>query len=82
MGLVKASATAKVFNLASNAGALITFAAGGVVLYALGIPCALGSIVGNQLGVRLAIRIGARAVRLFLYVALALLLLTLLCRFF
>ena len=82
IGLVRASATAKVFNLASNAGALATFASGGVVLYALGIPCALGSIAGNQLGVRLAMRVGARAVRIFLYGTLTVLILTLACRFF
>lgn len=82
MGLVRASATAKVFNLASNAGALITFASGGVVVYALGIPCAIASIAGNQLGVRLAIRVGARAVRGLLYVTLTLLIATLAYRFF
>ena len=82
MGLVRASATAKVFNLASNAGALLTFASGGVVLYALGIPCAICNIAGNQIGVRLAIRAGARAVRALLYVTLTLLLATLTYRFF
>ncbi len=82
MGLVRASATAKVFNLASNAGALLTFASGGVVLYGLGLPCAIGSMVGNQIGVRLAIRVGARAVRGLLYVTLTLLIATLVYRFF
>ncbi len=73
MGLVRASGTTKVLNLASNAGALAAFATGGVVLYVLAIPCALGSIVGNQLGAYFAIRIGVKAVRIFLYVALFLL---------
>lgn len=82
MGLVQASATAKVFNLASNAGAYAVFASGGVVLYALGLPCAVASILGNQLGVRLAIRVGAHAVRGFLYVTLSALLCTLIFRFF
>ncbi len=82
MGLVRASATAKVFNMASNAGSFFTFATGGAVLYSLGIPCALTSIFGNQLGVRLAIRIGPRAVHAFLYVTLSLLIATLFCRFF
>ena len=63
-------------------GALLTFASGGVVLYALAIPCALANIVGNQIGVRLAIRVGARAVRGLLYVTLSLLTLTLIYRFF
>lgn len=82
MGLVRASATAKVFNLASNAGGLATFASGGVVLYTVALPCAVASILGNQIGTRLAIRIGARAVRTFLYITLSLLTATLIYRFF
>ena len=82
MNLVRASATAKIFNLASNAGALTVFATGGVVLYSLGIPCAIANIIGNQLGTRLAIRVGAHVVRLFLYVTLTILLCTLIYRFF
>ena len=82
MGLVKASATAKVFNLASNAGAFAVFATGGVTLFSLGVPLAAANIAGNQLGTRLAIRIGARMVRNFLYVTLSLLLSTLVYRFF
>ncbi len=82
MNLVRASATAKVFNLASNAGALTVFANGGVVIYMLGIPCAIANIIGNQIGTRLAIRVGAHVVRLFLYVTMVLLLCTLIYRFF
>ncbi len=82
MDLVKASATAKIFNLASNAGGLVVFASGGVVLYAAAIPCAVANIIGNQLGTRLAIRIGPRVVRIFLYISLSLLLCTLVYRFF
>ena len=73
LGLVRASATTKVMNLASNAGALCSFAAGGVVLYPLAIPCALANIAGNLCGAHLAVRLGARAVRVFLYIALGLL---------
>lgn len=82
MGLVRASATAKVFNMASNAGALAVFATGGVVSYALAIPLALANIAGNQAGVRFAIRGGAKVVRRFVYVVLSLLLATLIYRFF
>ncbi len=82
MGLVKASGTTKVLNLASNVGALAAFASGGVVLYALAIPCAFGSIVGNQLGARMAITVGVKAVRLFLYLALFLLFSTLIYKYF
>ena len=82
MGLVRASATAKVFNLASNAGALAMFASGGVVMYSVAVPCAVANIIGNQIGTRLAIRVGAKAVRAFLMVTLSLLLATLIYRFF
>lgn len=81
MDLVRASATAKVYNLASNLGATLTFAAGGVVLYTLSIPCAVGSILGNQLGVHFAISRGANVVRHFLYLVLALLFVTLCIRY-
>ncbi len=82
MGLVHASGTTKVFNLASNVGALVAFASGGVVLYALAIPCAIGSILGNQLGARIAIKVGVSVVRYCLYAALALLFITLVYRYF
>ncbi|MBP3730423.1 MAG: TSUP family transporter [Mailhella sp.] len=82
MGLVKASATAKVFNLASNAGGLVVFASGGVVLYAAAIPGAIANIIGNQIGTRLAIKVGPSVVKKFLYVSLSLLLCTLFYRFF
>jgi len=80
LGLVRASATTKVLNLASNAGALCSFAAGGVVLYALAIPCALANIAGNLCGARLAVRAGSGIVRVFLYIALLLLFGTLVWR--
>ncbi len=82
LGLVHASGTTKVFNLASNVGALVAFASGGVVLYALAIPCAIGSIVGNQLGARLAIKVGVSIVRYCLFGALLLLFVTLIYRYF
>ncbi len=82
LGLVHASGTTKVFNLASNVGALVAFASGGVVIYALAIPCAIGSIVGNQLGARLAIKVGVGMVRYCLYVALSLLFGTLIYKYF
>ncbi len=82
LGLVHASGTTKVFNLASNLGALAAFASGGVVLYTLAIPCALGSIIGNQLGARLAIKVGGNMVRYCLYVVLSLLFGSLIYKYF
>ena len=80
MGLVEASGTAKVFNLASNAGAMITFCIGGKVWYALAVPMACASMTGNWVGSRLAICMGPGIVRKFLGVSLAILMLTLIVR--
>ena len=71
-----------VADIVSNAGALAMFASGGVVLYAVAVPCAVANILGNQIGTRLAIRVGAKAVRAFLFITLTLLLVTLIYRFF
>lgn len=81
MGLIQASATAKVFNLASNVGSLIAFLISGHVLFALAIPMAIASMAGNWMGSRLAIRAGADMVRKFLLVSLTLLLATLVWRY-
>ena len=80
LGLVEASATAKLFNLASNVGAFIAFCLNGQVLYAVALPMACASVAGNWLGSRMAIRTGAGAVRRFLIVSLCLLMATLLYR--
>ncbi len=82
MDLIPASGTTKVLNLASNLGALATFASGGVVLYALAIPCAVGSIIGNQLGAHFAIKVGVKVIRMCLYIAMFLLFGTLLYKYF
>ncbi len=82
LGLLHASANAKVLNLGSNLGSLVTFASGGVVLWSLGIPCMLGCLLGNLMGVRLAVRLGASVVRAFLYIVLTVLVCTLFYRFF
>lgn len=65
---VRASAMAKVVNAATNLGALIVFAAGGHVWWALGVAMAVCNVIGARLGARMAIRRGARFVRLVLVV--------------
>lgn len=82
IGLIEASATSKVLNLASNFGALVAFVWNGSVVWLLALPMAAGSIAGNWLGSRMAIRIGGRVVRRFLTVSLSLLLLTLVWQYF
>ncbi|MGB9615441.1 MAG: TSUP family transporter [Fervidobacterium sp.] len=60
---VCASGTAKIVNLASNIGALITFIVGGKVLYSLGLPAALFGILGNWLGSGLALKKGSKVIK-------------------
>lgn len=75
--LLQASATSKALNLASNAGALGAFLFGGHMVWEMAIPLAAACIAGNWLGSRLAIRVGAAAVRKFLVVSLAILMISL-----
>ncbi len=82
LDLVRASANSKIFNLASNFGSVCTFGSAGTGLYTLAIPCAIASIIGNQIGARLAMRVGVRIVRMMLFAVLSLLLATLVYRFF
>ena len=80
LGLVQASASVKVLNLASNVGALCIFLWSGQIVWAIALPMVVASIVGNWLGSRTAVRLGARAVRIFLTVSLGLLMVTLIVR--
>lgn len=82
VSLIEASATSKVMNFASNFGAMILFIWNGAVLWSVGLPMMAANIAGNWLGSRLAIKVGAEAVRRFLWVSLSLLLATLVWRFF
>jgi uncharacterized membrane protein YfcA len=63
LSFLHASATAKVVNTATNLAALLLFAWGGNVLWALGAAMAVSNLVGAQLGARLAIRHGSILVR-------------------
>ena len=82
IGLIQASATAKVINLGSNLAAAVSFVLAGKVLWLLALPMAAASITGNWLGSRTAVRVGPQAVRRFLTVSLGLLFCTLLFEFF
>lgn len=82
MGLIEASATSKVFNLASNVGALIPFMWHNEVSYMLGTPMAVASMAGHWSGSKIAIKSGAEVVRKFLFVSLSLLLATLVYQYF
>ena len=67
-GLLSATAHTKLLNLASNVAALITLVVGGHVLWLLGLVMAAASILGAQVGARLAVRVGGRAIRPLLVV--------------
>ncbi len=63
LSFLHASATAKVVNTMTNLAALLLFAAGGHVLWALGAVMAVANLLGSQLGTRLALRRGSAWVR-------------------
>ena len=63
MGLVSATAHTKFLNLSSNVAALLALVIGGKVLWAVGLPMAVASIAGGQVGAHLALRVGGRVIR-------------------
>ena len=71
--LRRATAGTKLLNFASNLAALVVFAAGGHVVWAIGLAMAVGQWAGAWVGAHLVIRHGAQLVRPLL-VAVSLLL--------
>jgi uncharacterized protein len=70
---LRASATAKIVNLGTNAAAILVFGYSGSVLWILGLTMGVANIVGAIIGARLAIRGGSALVRkVFLFVVAAL----------
>ena len=63
LSFLHASASAKVINTATNAAALVYFAATGSVLWAYGLPMAAANVAGSVVGARLAVRLGSGFVR-------------------
>ncbi|MCZ7460392.1 sulfite exporter TauE/SafE family protein [Streptomyces sp. WMMC940] len=63
LDLVAASATAKIVNVCTNAGALAMFAYQGTVLWRLAALMAVFNLAGGMLGARTALRKGAEFVR-------------------
>jgi uncharacterized membrane protein YfcA len=71
---IRASASAKVLNVATNIAALAFFIPSENVRYDLGIVMAIANVAGSLVGVQLALTKGARFVRLlFIVVVVALL---------
>jgi uncharacterized membrane protein YfcA len=64
LDFLRASATAKIVNLATNLAALAYFLPTGNVWFALAVPMALANIAGAMVGTRLALRGGTPLVRM------------------
>ena len=82
LNLTNASATSKIFNLASNIGAFVAFAIAGKMLFLIGIPMIVASVVGNFIGSHLAISKGDVFIRPVLFGVIFLLFATLVYRYF
>ena len=68
-----ANGNGKVLNLASNYASLFTYLMNGLVVFHIGIPCAVSNILGNLLGSHFALKKGARFIRPMMLVVLVLL---------
>ena len=60
---LKASATAKLVNISTNFGAILTFQLTGHIWWRLGLVLAIANVIGSVFGSRLAIKGGAPLVR-------------------
>ena len=69
-----ANGNGKVLNLASNYASLDTYLMNGLVVFSVGIPCAVSGIVGNLLWSQFALKNGAKFIRPMMLVVLVLLL--------
>lgn len=79
--LVKASATSKIFNFASNIGAFVAFFLAGKMLFKIGIPMIIGSLVGNYIGSKLTISKGDALVKSVLVITVLFMLVSLSIKF-
>ena len=70
---IKASATAKIVNIATNLGAIISFQFTGHIWWRIGLILAVANIAGGYVGSHLAIRGGSKLVRKFFLLVSAIL---------
>ena len=77
-GVVRATAHTKLLNFASNFGSLLLYSATGTVVWPLGLVMAGASLIGAQIGSRMAMRLGVRLIRPLLVAVSALMALRLL----
>ncbi|QDP18830.1 TSUP family transporter [Sphingomonas xanthus] len=63
LGLTRATALTKLFNLTSNVASVLIFAIGGKMFWLLGLCMAAGAMLGGYIGSHTAMRFGARLIR-------------------
>ena len=63
LGLTRATALTKLFNLTSNIAAVLLFAIGGQMYWILGFCMAAGAMLGGWVGSHTAMRFGAQVIR-------------------
>ncbi|MCA1652984.1 MAG: TSUP family transporter [Sphingomicrobium sp.] len=63
VGLTRATAQSKLFNLTSNIASVLVFALGGRMWWSLGLCMAAGAMTGGYLGSHTAMKFGARLIR-------------------
>lgn len=80
--LLKSSGCARIANLASNVASMVLHILEGNVLFLVGIPALLCSMLGNYLGSRFAIRGGSGKIKLLMFVVLGLLFIKIALNFF
>ena len=73
MDFVRASASAKVINFATNLSAITFFASHGPILWAIGLTMAVCNLAGAYLGTHLALKHGAWFIRQAFLVVVAIL---------
>ncbi len=76
--ILTSSGNAKIINLSSNVAAFVTFLLSGNVVFLLGVPAAISSIIGNYVGSGLALKNGMKIIRPVFIVVLVLLLIKIL----
>ena len=73
LGLTRATALTKLFNVTSNIASVLLFALGGKMFWLLGLCMAAGAMAGGWVGSHTAMRFGARLIRpLLVFLSLAL----------
>lgn len=82
LSLLVSSATSKIFNLASNVGAFIAFFIAGKMLFLIGIPMIVASILGNYIGSHMTIKKGDSFIRPILFGMIFILFLTMIYKYF